>query len=264
MGTYHFHYKHPLFGKGDWKNQPQNIKETKGGIRWDKSPYYVWFQCLLRSDKYRRICETQRGKNSKTYKDFGDVFAYEDNFKGWFRDDDRGIRLFAEPYGEVVTKQIQQSDAIDWDNPNLCVLQFDTIRHKAFIKKRVNRIIDAICKSSQPTSILSRAYIQFVIAPKDCEAYLRMLRVWDLTNQNIKTAEIHKLCYPQSNRSIEQRQIEAEKRLTAKGEQEVRAIDPLDAKLMLQKQRSQEVRRDYKRACKLIENAANGLFPKTS
>ena len=46
------------------------------------------------------------------------------------------------------------------------------------------------------------------------------------------------------------------------GEEE--EIDAFTAKVMLQKQASQEVRRDFKRACKLIENAAMGIFPKTS
>ena len=262
MATFHFHYKHPLFGYGDWKNQPQKIKPTPNGIRWDKSPYYVWFQCLLRSASYRKHCEYKRGRHGKVYRDFGDVFGYRDDFKAWFRDDDRGVNLFAEPHGEIITKQIKHTDTPDWDNPNLCVIQFDSLRHKAFIKKRVNYIIDAICKSTQPTAIISKAKIQFAAAPKDCEAYLRMLRVWDLTHDGVKTAEIHKLCYPQSNRSIEQRQIEAKNRLITKGEEDP-AIDALDAKLMLQKQRSQEVRRDYRKACKLIENAANGFFPKT-
>ena len=196
------------------------------------------------------------------YRDFGDVFAHRDDFKAWFRDDDRGVRLFAEPHGEIVTQQIRHTDILDWDNPNLCVIQFDSLRHKAFIKKQVNRIIDAVCKSTQPTAIISKAKIQFAAAPKDCEAYLRMLRVWDLTHEGVKTAEIHRQCYPHAKRSIEQRQKQAQARLVKMGEEE--EIDAITAKIMLQKQASQEVRRDFKRACKLIENAAMGIFPKTS
>jgi hypothetical protein len=43
MPAEHFHYKHPLFGRGNWLNEPHKIKPTENGIRWDYTPYYVWF-----------------------------------------------------------------------------------------------------------------------------------------------------------------------------------------------------------------------------
>ena len=62
MATHHFHYKHPLFGRGDWLNEPHKIKPTANGVRWDHSPYHVWFQCLLRNEGYKRYCQTRKGK----------------------------------------------------------------------------------------------------------------------------------------------------------------------------------------------------------
>lgn len=262
MGSHHFHYKHPLFGRGDWLNEPQKIKETEGGVRWDHSPYNLWFECLLRSKSYRIYCETGKGKFGNVFQLFGNVFAYDGNFKKWFLEDDRGIKLFAEPYSEVTTKQLSERSSVDWANDNLCVIQFDASRYQAFVLRQVRRLVKEACVRAQAAKVLSKARVQFVSAPKDCDAYRRMLQVWDLTQRGEKTSTIHAACYPQKKRTIEQRQSEALARKRKAGSDDY--IDALAAKVLLQKQMSQEVRRDYKRACRLIENAAKGFFPKTT
>ena len=69
----YFIYKHPLFGRGDkWKN-PSAIRSTKTGVRWDKSPYYVWFMCLLRNKEYEHYCKTGKGDFKKIYADISDA-----------------------------------------------------------------------------------------------------------------------------------------------------------------------------------------------
>lgn len=262
MGTHHFHYKHPLFGRGDWLNEPHKIKTTDGGVRWDHSAYNIWFECLLRSEGYRAYCQTGKGEFGATFNLFGNVFAYEGNFKKWFLENDRGVKLFAEPHSEVMTKQIRKSDIVNWNNENLCVIQFDVGRYQAFVLRQVRRLVKEACAIAQEKTVRSKAKVQFISAPKDCDAYMRMLRVWDLTQRGEKTSKIHAACYPQSRRTIEQRQNEASARKRKIGSKD--DVDALAAKLLLQKQRSQEVRRDYKRACRLIANAAKGVFPKTT
>ena len=190
MATHHFHYKHPLFGRGDWLNEPHKIKPTANGVRWDQSPYHVWFQCLLRSEGYKRYCQTRKGQYAKTFADFGDVFAYENNFKKWFNEDDRGRKLFAEPYSPIIPKILSKQDEIDWANPDLCIIQFDANRNKAFVQRKVRSLINKACTEAQKSNVLSKAKIQFVSAPKDCDAYLRMLKVWDLKHEGKRTSEI--------------------------------------------------------------------------
>ena len=262
MPVEHFHYKHPLFGRGDWLNEPHKIKTTDRGIRWDYTPYYVWFACLLRSEAYKKYCKTKKGAFAKTYEQFGNVFLYENNFKGWFKDGDRGVKLFAEPFREIQPKIVRKGDAIDWDNPDLRIIQIDANRHKAYVQAWVRKLANEACKEVQKHKVISKAKIQFFSAPKDVDAYLRMLKVWDLKETGLKNTEIHKQCYPQNKRQIEIRLKEAQSRLNKKGADEL--LDAASAKLLLQKQCWQEVNRDYQKAKKLIENAAKGIFPKTT
>ena len=262
MAVQYFHYRHPLFGRGDWLNEPHKIKPTKRGIRWDQSPYYAWFACLLRSEGYRRYCETGRGPYRATYELFGNVFEFENNFKEWFNQNVRGIKLFAEPFRDIRPKIVRRDDVIDWDNPDLRIIQFDANRHKAYVLRKVRQLATSACAEVQKARVLSKARVQFYTPPKDVDAYLRMLKVWDLKQAGLKTSDIHTLCYPQDRREISIRQKEAQKRSRHKGETEL--IDAAAAKLLLQKQRWQEVNRDYRKACRLIENAAKGLFPKTA
>lgn len=260
MVAQHFHYRHPLWGRGDWLNEPHKIKPTKNGVRWDHTSYYIWFMCLLRSTEYKIYCQTGRGPYSKTFDDFGDVFAYENDFKRWFNEGERGVRLFAEPFRAIKPMIVRREDPIDWDNPDIRIIQFDANRHKAYVLRKVAQLAGEACKEAQQARVVSRARVQFYTAPKDVDAYLRMLRVWDLKQAGVKTAEVHRLCYPQQGRQIEVRQKEAQARLRKRGEDEL--IDAAAAKLLLQKQRWQEVNRDYQKACKLIENAAKGIFPR--
>ena len=63
----YFIYKHPLFGRGEnWRN-PASIRSTKTGVRWDKSPYFIWFQCLLRNNEYEQYCAAGKGDFKKIY-----------------------------------------------------------------------------------------------------------------------------------------------------------------------------------------------------
>ena len=94
---------HPLFGKkfqiatSSKKAFRLHLQEsrakTRGGVWWQMSPYYLWYECLRRSDRYQRCCEREgRGPMSKLYADFGDVRT---NFRDWWRL--HGESLFGEP-----------------------------------------------------------------------------------------------------------------------------------------------------------------------
>lgn len=87
MSKRHFPYQHPTFG---------TAKNPKTSSHWKVSVYYWWFEYLRRNEDYRQTCEhSGKGKCSKIYADFGDVFSV--GFKEWWTTDARGADLFAEP-----------------------------------------------------------------------------------------------------------------------------------------------------------------------
>ena len=119
MPRYSFRYKHPLFGRGDWRRAPDKIRETDKGIRWDHSSYYAWFSALLRNKAYGVYCKNKRGDFRELYADWGDVTAYADDFKAWFNDSDRGRRLFAEPLLVIDNQRLDLAADIDWQDPRV-------------------------------------------------------------------------------------------------------------------------------------------------
>lgn len=84
LGARHFPYKHPLFG---------TKKHPKSG---NNSVYYYWWAFLKRNKDYLACCEAGgTGELAGLYADFGDVRG--DDFKSWWTEGGRGVRLFAEP-----------------------------------------------------------------------------------------------------------------------------------------------------------------------
>lgn len=103
-GARHFPYKHPLFGT---KNNP------KSG---NNSVYYYWWAFLKRNKEYLACCEAGgAGELAGLYADFGDVRA--DDFKSWWTEGGRGVRLFAEPPStnvEVLLMGVAAPDAAEF------------------------------------------------------------------------------------------------------------------------------------------------------
>ena len=84
--AFKFAYKHPIFGRS---------KAEKSQERFKNSVYYLWWEYLLRSDAYKKCCESGgKGKLKNIYQDFGDVFSTD--FKTWWQTNERGAYLFAE------------------------------------------------------------------------------------------------------------------------------------------------------------------------
>jgi len=81
--------------------------KTRGGVWWRMSPYYAWFECLRRSEPYRKCCENGgSGPLSDLFVDFGDVF--QTDFKEWWRS--RGETLFGEPPSPKEVRSIKLSE----------------------------------------------------------------------------------------------------------------------------------------------------------
>lgn len=96
----HFPYQHPTFGT---KAKPAPVS------KWKNTVYHYWWAYLRRNPFYIQTCESGgSGPFSELYKDFGDVRG--DDFKAWWSEGSRGMRLFAEPRAEDVVRVLHEGD----------------------------------------------------------------------------------------------------------------------------------------------------------
>jgi hypothetical protein len=125
-GARHFPYKHPLFGT---KNNPKSGKN---------SVYYYWWAFLKRNKDYLACCEAGgSGELAGLYADFGDVSG--DDFKAWWTDGGRGVRLFAEPPSANV--EILQSGAAAPDTSEFLTLSLPKNLPKRYLMRRVKELL---------------------------------------------------------------------------------------------------------------------------
>lgn len=113
----HFAAPHPLWRK----------RESKNGVWWEASPYYLWWAFLRENTNYRETCKRKgKGKCAELYKDFGDIYATD--FKTWWTDGGRGARLFAEPPTPLDVAPLSKDDILnlpDGYDDNLIILPID-------------------------------------------------------------------------------------------------------------------------------------------
>ena len=88
------------------------------GVPWKESPYYWWWYALRLNEQYKRVCDkggkTSNQKLAKVYRDFGDVHG-NNSFKGWWRENNRGAELFAEPPAPLRVHTLKQGDLEDYE-----------------------------------------------------------------------------------------------------------------------------------------------------
>ena len=91
----------------------QKDKRIRGGKRRVKgtwatdSIYYLWFEYLKRSEKYKKACANNGKGMTKLYKDFGNIFEYEgvEGFWRWWNE--RGQYLFGITSKQELIDQIE-------------------------------------------------------------------------------------------------------------------------------------------------------------
>lgn len=99
----HFPYSHPSFG---------TYKRPKSASAWEGSVYYWWWAYLRRNQDYLDCCATGgAGALAWLYQDFGDV--RDDNFKAWWIEGQRGVRLFAEPPADDLVRVLDLGDRVE-------------------------------------------------------------------------------------------------------------------------------------------------------
>lgn len=125
-GARHFPYKHPLFGT---KNNP------KSG---NNSVYYYWWAFLKRNKDYLACCEASgTGKLAGLYADFADVRG--DDFKSWWTEGGRGVRLFAEP--PTANVEVLETGVATPDASEILTLALPKNLPKRYLLRRVRELL---------------------------------------------------------------------------------------------------------------------------
>ena len=132
----------------------QKDKRIRGGKRRVKgtwttdSIYYLWFEYLKRSEKYKKACANNGKGMTKLYKDFGNIFEYEgvEGFWRWWNE--RGQLLFSTKPLSNIDAFFSIDDIEDYkteiDKGQILLLPIPTSGSREVIKKSVNKLIDQI------------------------------------------------------------------------------------------------------------------------
>lgn len=176
----HFAYKHPLFGRG---------KLARNG---DNSVYYYWWAFLKRNKEYVACCEAGGlGELAGLYADFSDVRG--DDFKVWWTEGGRGVRLFAEPPSANV--EVLESGVATPDAAEFLTLALPKNLPKRYLLRRVRELLTM--EENHPGARgkqharMSKAKYQVKGQP-NIAALALMLRVYDFrtANPHLKLWEI--------------------------------------------------------------------------
>lgn len=122
----HFQYSHPVFTRDN------KLK----GVYYDDSFYYFWWSYLRLNEDYRKVCESG-GDGSEFYNDFGDVFNVD--FRTWWRDGNRGERLFSNSPGQSFY-EIKSKDDLEF-GPDIVNVSFPVEMKLSLIKEKISKII---------------------------------------------------------------------------------------------------------------------------
>ena len=126
----HFPYRHPTFG---------TVKSPRSVSHWQGSVYYWWWAYLRKNADYIACCESGgSGTLSALFRDFGDVRG--DDFKAWWTEGSRAIRLFAEPPAQSVVRELKGGDAVP-DIEESLTLVFPLTLPKRYLQKRFNELL---------------------------------------------------------------------------------------------------------------------------
>lgn len=214
-----------------------------------KTPYYWWYQCLRKSESYKECCKNQgKGRLSSLYDDFGDVFKWP--WEMWA--EKYGRRIFVErkstPKIDIVSRQAVLSSRPSTPHIFLNVPLTVTKRKlMADFRKILNEHHDGrelnvhqYGTSRRPLlkSRVQMTMVELLLAVYEEKKANKKMPLWRVgENAGVKIAY--------GSKSI------------TKNDSAILSIDE-------EKRRMAIVTSGYyKKACWLIDNAENGLFPLT-
>lgn len=165
----HFAFQHPTFGTDKRPLTPSH---------WQRSVYYWWFEYLRRNEDYRQTCESKgNGPCHQVYEDFGDVFVVD--FKTWWRTDERGARLFAEPPARSI-EVVPAGTNLKTDNPELLTLQVPLNLPITHLVQRFREIVSKHHDGRRGVRRSSKSQALYQVSGKvDVQFLQTALQVWD-------------------------------------------------------------------------------------
>jgi hypothetical protein len=166
----HFPYKHPTFG---------TVSKPAPVSKWKSSVYYWWWEYLRRNPLYLQTCASEgQGPCIAIYADFGDVRG--DDFKLWWSEGGRGVRLFAEPRAEDMVRVLKPGDEVLPESEALTIslpLDFP----KRLLESRFRALLAEVHAGAQGKQYAKRSSARYkVVGQPNIPALALMLEVWDL------------------------------------------------------------------------------------
>ena len=146
----HFAYRHPTFG---------TAKSPKSVSHWQGSVYYWWWAYLRKNADYIACCEAGGiGATSALYQDFGDVRG--DDFKAWWSEGNRAVRLFAEPAAGDVVRELAEGEVAP-DQEDALTLVFPLNMPKRYLQKRFNELLKKCHSGKQGIQYAKKSRAQY-------------------------------------------------------------------------------------------------------
>ena len=162
-------------------------KTSVKGVPTTDSIYYLWFEYLKRSEKYKTACANNGKGMAKLYKDFGNIFEHEsvEGFWSWWNE--KGQYLF----GIEATQEIVEFDSADgvvgYEDYKLIAIPKNITA--TTIKKRLNKLVDDMKGELKPTAEQTAKY-SIAQTKVDVESLKSCLMAHDLKQKGTDVLEI--------------------------------------------------------------------------
>ena len=162
-------------------------KTSVKGVPTTDSIYYLWFEYLKRSEKYKTACANNGKGMAKLYKDFGNIFEHEgvEGFWSWWNE--KGQYLF----GIEATQEIVEFDSADgvvgYEDYKLIAIPKNIT--STTIKKRLNKLVDDMKGELKPTAEQTAKY-SIAQTKVDVESLKSCLMAYDLKQKGTDVLEI--------------------------------------------------------------------------
>lgn len=162
-------------------------KTSVKGVPTTDSIYYLWFEYLKRSEKYKTACANNGKGMAELYKDFGNIFEHEsvEGFWSWWNE--KGQYLF----GIEATQEIVEFDSADevvgYEEYKLIAIPKNITA--TTIKKRLNKLVDDMKSELKPTAEQTAKY-SIAQNNVDVESLKSCLMAYDLKQKGTDVLEI--------------------------------------------------------------------------
>ena len=197
-GIRFFIYAPPLKGVRASKRTPPK-RPFPNAPPFKHSVYYYWWAFLRRSDAYKKCCEKGgKGKLSKIYDDFGDVFQECENeldtFWNWWTSkhpvsgERRGQTLFAEP----PARQIGEADNKINPSADTLIIEVPLELRTAYLINQFRKLLSDYDKRAKTAQAKSRAMYPVAIKPVLSSLH-NALAVYDAVRANKSATKKKKL-----------------------------------------------------------------------